>query len=646
MIHMDRKRLIKSYFRNLDLICAIIGFAIGSTVTILSVTGLINQLIIGLTIILISSLYVLIRPRLKSQSYVSTLPVSSHSIRLLNIAFWLLLSAAFIMWYFNIYHRPISYFIILSILSVVIALEIFSSNNSRRFISAFIKITILSLVIRGGIFFNYPSIMGYDAYAHTDIANLIMHTGSVPPIEISGKYLYSPILHTFIANVGILCQIPVKYAVFLSIGVGSVICTLFIFLIGKYIAGPKVGMFASLLANITNDLIVPGITNITPGSLVLCYLLVMLYLVLASNIRPMIRDSLLIFFALLLVITHQLSTFVVFLIMLALFISQVLRSHFQSTPVPRVPSTTYLALFGIAIISYWIIMELPNGTTFFEFVAKPFIGTLVGGGQYGSDLLIVGHDYGRDFLDLLIHQASYLILPFFAIGGLLLWISPGSKNGFSIAFIAAALLILVYGVPLLGIRNLLTSRWMPMLCIFLSILAAVFIWRLINLSPRKSVKMCAVVLIVFVFAFLMITTPAINKDNPLVGEDTTVRNQFTYSELQAVRTIGSVYAGDTYVDPTFQNAYNFYHSYDTSGDGTSSNRRVFGFSLSGSKAGTDALFVLRVCTLYEPINVKASGLYGDHISRTIPQEFFDSFESSNYNKIYSNNYIISYYNMS
>lgn len=110
--------------------------------------------------------------------------------------------------------------------------------------------------------------MGYDAYFHTKVADIIMLTGSVPPLEISGKYVYAPIVHILMASVGVLCQIPVKCAVFLSIGVGSVISTLFLYIIGKNIAGPQIGLFAALLANLTNDLIVRGITNITADSLV------------------------------------------------------------------------------------------------------------------------------------------------------------------------------------------------------------------------------------------------------------------------------------------------------------------------------------------------------------------------------------------
>lgn len=628
----------------MDLLCGLLGIILGAIIAILSFFGIINQLLIGLTILCISSIYVFLRPKFRSPRKIAPISISPRILSVLNIVFWSLLSVALLIWYFNLYYRPTSYFIIISILSAIIALEIFSSDDSRRLWPIFVKIVILSLVIRGCIYFNYPSIMGYDAYFHTKIADIIMLTGSVPPFEISDKYVYAPIVHVLIASVGVLCQIPVKCAVFLSIGVGSVISTLFLYIIGKNIVGPQIGLLAALLANLTNDLIVRGITNITADSLVVCYLLVMIYLVFADTIHIDLRDSLLIFFSLLLVITHQLSTFVVFLILLTLISSQAIISYIRDIHFPRSRPTLYLALFGIAIVAYWIGMEFPSGSTFFDYVLRPFVDVLRAGGEYGSDLLVVGRSYEQPLVDHLILQSSYLILPFFAIGGLLWWMSPENRKRFSIAVVAAALFVMVYGISLLGIRNLLTSRWMPLLCIFLVILAAAFIWRSVHLMSSRTGKICSVFLVVFVFAFLMITTPGINKDNPLVSKDTTIRNQFTYSEIQAAETIESVFDGDTYVDSTFLGAYVYHTDPVISEKEIETSGNISQFSISGNDdlIGTNNLFVLRTCTLYEPIAVKASHLYGDTMARIIPQSFFDSFESHHFNLVYSNSYVLGY----
>jgi hypothetical protein len=148
----------------------------------------------------------------------------------------------------------------------------------------------------------------------------------------------------------------------------------------------------------------------------------------------------------------------------------------------------------------------------------------------------------------------------------------------------------------------------------------------------------------FVFAFLMITTPGINKDNPLVSKDTTIRNQFTYSEIQAAETIESVFDGDTYVDSTFSSAYVYHTDPIISGKEIETSGNIYQFSISGNDDLIDAnnLFVLRTCTLYEPIAVKASHLYGDSMAQVIPQSFFDSFESHHFDLVYSNSYVLGY----
>lgn len=287
---------------------------------------------------------------------------------------------ALLIWYFNQYHRPTSYFIIISILATIIALEIFSFDASHSFWSIFMKIVIPSLVLRGGIYFNYPSVIGYDAYFHTKMAEGITLTGHVLPIEISGKYFYAPVLHILISNVGILCQLPIKYAVFLSIGVISVISTLFIYIIGKSVAGPRIGLFAVLLANLNNQLIMRGIVNITPGSLVLCYFLVILYLFFVDTNHPLIRTVLLILLSLMMIITHQLTTFAVFIILTTLFFSHTFISYTKGVSLHRYPSiTAYILFFGISIVIYWMNMSLPNGSTFFDFTLNSFLSMFDGG---------------------------------------------------------------------------------------------------------------------------------------------------------------------------------------------------------------------------------------------------------------------------
>jgi len=73
-------------------------------------------------------------------------------------------------------------------------------------------------------------------------------------------------------------------------------------------------------------------------------------------------------------------------------------------------------------------------------------------------------------------------------------------------------------------------------------------------------------------------------------------------------------------------------------------KRVSQFSISGGDdpIGGNNLFVLRTCTLYEPVTVKASHLYGDTRTQVIPQNFFENFESHHFDLVYSNSYVLGY----
>jgi 4-amino-4-deoxy-L-arabinose transferase-like glycosyltransferase len=168
--------------------------------------------------------------------------------------------------------------------------------------------------------------MGYDAYFHTNMANLISTTGIVPPFEISGKYVNYPILHIFIAITKIISFITIKDAVFFSIGIISIICTLFLFIFVNRYAGPRVGLLSTLIFCITTQIIVTGITNITAGSLVLCYFLMLMCLLIDRERHPhTLLLCLIIMFTI--VITHQLSSFVVFISLCLFTFSLLLYEH-------------------------------------------------------------------------------------------------------------------------------------------------------------------------------------------------------------------------------------------------------------------------------------------------------------------------------
>ena len=635
---------LKKLGENRDLVMAIAGIFLG--LVIISLYYIINlrQQDIGFVILIASLIYLLLRNKFKKVTF-TPLKIGHRGRLLLNIFFFTIFSITLLIWYTHLYFRPISYFILISLLTGIIAIEILYFKEGDPAWSILLKIFLLSANIRAGIFYIFPSLMGYDAYGHAKIAELITNIGFMPPFEISKKYFYYPVAHIFFSITQIVNQIDIKDAIFCSIGLVSIISTIFIYLIGKELAGPQIGLLATLLANVTNVLIVRGITNITPGSLVLCYFMLILYLIFKEDIKhKVINLSLILFITFLMIITHQLSTFVVLVSLTSICFGNLAYNYVYKHEEGVDISTSFILLFAVALQSYWMHTSVRLGRTFFDYVVGPFINVLQSGGEYGSNVLIVGYDYHRSLLDTLLLHSSYLILPFFAIGGVLYWLSLRDNKKFSIVTAVIILYLLVYGIPLLGMRNLLTSRWVPFLSVFLVIVASAYIFTIIELIKSDRNKIFAIFTIAVIFSFLMITTPGINKDNPIFAKDTTFRNQFKDSEVSTAKTISNVYTGRIKVDPLMSTCFSVTHA--SSVLRIESELLLDGFGADYIASSTQeecvTMIMLRKCTSNEPIPIKVSKLYGVYRIQSLPKEFFARFESNDYDLVYNNSGVLGY----
>ncbi len=634
---------IEKIVNNLDVIAATIGIFLGIFIIYLYYLINLKQQDIGFVIFAACSLYLLLRNKFKRPDF-SFLRISPREKLLLNIIFLSIFSVTLVIWYMQLYHRPFIYFILISILAAIIAFEILYFKEGNAAVPILLKIFLLSISIRAGIFYNFPSMMGYDAYWHAKIAELITINGFVPPIEINDKYHYYPIFHIFLSISQIFSQSNIKDAIFYSIGFTNILHTIFIYLIGKKIAGSQVGLLATLLINITNDIIVTGITNITPGSLVLDYFLLILYFIF-KNEHKFITRFLGVFMTFLMIITHQLSTFVALVSMTSFYAGE----HIYQTIYKSKEHTvnfTYILFFTATIIFYWMNSYYNPTLSFFEAVVGPFINVVQKGeGDYGSNVLIVGTEYQRTFLDISFLHLSYLILPFFAIGGTLLWLSLKKYNKLMIINTVVILYSFIYIVPLFGIRNLLTDRWFPFLIIFLVILSSAYIFKLIQIFTFNISKIFALFTIVIIFTFFMITTPSINKDNPLVTKDTTIRNQFNYNEISASKTVSNISAGKIKVDSSFYLGFFYYGTNSSSFFQTQSKSLLSIYNkefINSSKfRDKNATIIVRKSTLKEPTEV-SSPIYGISFAQSLPKEFFESFESNDFNLVYNNGNVLGY----
>lgn len=624
--------------RNLDMILSVMGVNLGIFIVFLYYLINLNQVDIGITVLSACLIYFIFRKKFTNEK-----PISPEKDRLkngLNLSFYLVFLISVLIYSMNMYYRPISYFILICILAGIIASEILYVREGDGVASILLQIFLLSILIRAGIYYNFPSLMGYDAYFHAGMAKLITETGAIPPIEISSKYLYYPLAHIFISITQLMGGLDVKDGIFYSIGFANIFSTAGIYLIGKKLEGPQMGLLAALLINLNNHNIVSGITNITPGSLVLCYFIILLYAIFSEK-PGLVQTGIVLLFTVLMVLTHQLTTFVVFLALVSILLGKYLHNFLYGSLPTAAAGLNYLLFFVICLQTYWMFTYVTPDTSFFEMIFKPLMEVLKVGSGYSSDELIAGATANQNSLEVLILHISYLALPFFAIGGVLAWFSRRDAkkiDKFSIALVVVILYGFAYGIPLLGMRNFLTSRWFPLIAVFLVLVAASYILNLTSLFNSKKAKISAIFIIMLLFSFVMVTTPGINKDNPLVGKETTVRNQFKNIEIQPVKSLSAVYSGNILMDSPYDSCL-FYRDrgYDEN------NATYFNTNQIESREISDGRMVLlRRSTLGEPISINDPNIYGVNVIQPLPAEFFNSFEAPEYALVYDNAEVLAY----
>jgi hypothetical protein len=142
----------------------------------------------------------------------------------------------------------------------------------------------------------------------------------------------------------------------------------------------------------------------------------------------------------------------------------------------------------------------------------------------------------------------------------------------------------------------------------------------------------------------MITTPGINKDNPIFAKDTTFRNQFKVSEVSTAKTISNVYTGRIKMDSLMSTCFSEIRASSVPRIESELLLESFGadYIASSTQEECVTMIMLRKCTSNEPITVKVSKLYGLYEIQSLPKEFFARFESNDYDLVYDNSGILGY----
>ncbi len=636
----------KEITQRLDVIAGSIGAATGVIVIFLSYVWGMQQQDIGVAVLLASILYLVFRKRFLTSSEELSPRSSRRVLFLTNIIFLITFTTSILLLKLNLYYRPPAYFILVSIAAASIALEIlYVSKENRSVWFILFKVIILSLSIRAGIFYEFPTLMGADTWFHSDFANFITSYGHVPSEELwdAGQYRNFPIFHILVASTKLVTAASLKDALFFSIGFTSVISTMFIYLIGKSIGGVKLGLFAMLIASLADMIIVRGITNITTGSLVLCWFMLILFLIFRQRFTS-VAISLVIILLFIMILTHQLTVFATLVALIGLFIGKKLYEYFYKDEKKMQPavgtlepvaggrrglvkknssivniSLNLVMVFTIAMLSYWmIVIRGESGVTFFDTMAMRIIRALSADVYFDpASSVYAGLAGSYTILSNALYHFGYLILVFLAAIGVLFWLSPKNVDKGKVGIILSILLLYVftYGTPLTSMgQSVIPHRWLPFIYVLLTLVSAQAILVLVGSIRYNWGKLPLVSGVVILLTFFMLTTPYICGDSPLYNHNRASRPAFKYSEVQAASTVTQAYEGNIMIDRHYAKVFS-HIVYDHN------------LSRESLKSDVDSSFkgmiLLRRALLTEPTIASQSGTLGKGRSEVLGEEFFN-----------------------
>lgn len=453
---------------------------------------------------------------------------------LLNISFFAILILSVLSLYLRSdpYIRPISYFILTSIMVVVIILEVLCCylKGPRAYFSLF-KIMIIAFSLRWTPVLLYPEVIGVDPWAHQMWTYDLISSGH---IVSDMAYTHMPVFHLLTATTSLVNEIDYRFAAMLSVGSLQIICDiLFVFLISKKFTNYKIALLAGLLLGIANYHIQKSFWTI-PNTLGATVVLMMVYVLLDMKNRYQLKAMVLwIFCAIVLLLTHSVATMYMFVLLIALGAGYIVYDRLKSNHLSQPISLNIFILFTVMIFSYWFYV-----TGLFDKFVILIKDTIVTPGEVYSPAISLEASFASQIFAYL----GMVLFFSFVFWGLFFMISKASnRNSFAYAIGGSAVLAIAIFALFGGKTALLESRWIYFSQIMLALPLALTIWLFTKVTSNKFVRIALPTFLASTIAFFLIISPQSNIDNPTFNN--VPRSAFLKSEIQAMNTVSEIWEG-------------------------------------------------------------------------------------------------------
>ena len=541
------KRLQLLWSRDyIDAIAAIVGALLGVAISCLNLIYSNAHIItIGPILIIVCLVYLIFRRRLLTP--VSDPPqVSQSPILIINIIFWLSFAGSIYCLSTEILHRPVTYFILISLCASMIALQILYARGRGTIYLIIFEILLLSLSVRSSAFFVFPTIPGSDPWAHLEYIKAYTVQGHIPetmPQPVGISYLDYPIMHLNTVTMKLITNLDFKAVMFLSNALPVMPSILLVFWVGRKVIDTRGALLATLLVSLCDFHLAKGF-EITATCLGVTFFSVILYLLIKGH-RGVSFQAILLLVFVVLILTHTYSAFVVFVLLVSLLIGlHIYKFAYGKYQLPASTITiTLVALFGTAILAYWMYAGYTEQRTFFEAVIRGLYIALTkeAGFLARPESLSALHGWLNPILIIL----GFLIVLAFGILGSLSWLSQKYQHETKVSLIVALIILFAttLAFPLFGMRNIVPYRWFLFIYPILAIVAAQGMLIIIGRAGFKKLGSALIFCIVLVFSFFMITNSFSNIDSPVYAPELNQRMVYTSSEMAVATEVTKVYDG-------------------------------------------------------------------------------------------------------
>lgn len=478
--------------------------------------------------------------------------------------------------------RTLGFYVLASLLgTLVLGQLLFARDRDLHGRIVLGQIFVLAAVIRLAAVFTTPGYIGIDVWVHmADFTRGILDAHSISGMGQT-KYVMAPLYHLLVVVTSLFTGLPIREALFASLGLAMPVSILFVFAAANYLVETRWALFAAALFALSGSVIRWGI-HLIPTSLGLLFFVATLALVVRLfRVSTRSRDGLLVvLFLVAVALTHQVSSFIMLVFLLAGGVTQlILKTGVMDPPkssthglgandVEPIAFGGYV-VFNVGFLTLtWSLTPYygrPFLETVFIFLRDSIGGSLSdisgapsGGGGGGGESLTLAQFVVTNFDTL-----GFLLLLFGTTIGCLYALRRGRTNQAVLTLVGATVVMTAFTLfpPLIGIGTFLSGRWFAFLFVLMAILTAVGFSKLrVGLRPTLLV----VFLLVFLYAFpmVMIASPKATVDQPVM-ETERPRYSYTHEELAAVHTLGEVTTGSSsdpiYTDFPYTAVFNRVH---------------------------------------------------------------------------------------